>query len=138
MVIAGFGFKKILVDKHKDPSPGLKLDVKLNIKDITKKQIELQGQKAIDVHFIFNVLFDPKIADLELEGDLVYIDSEEKIKDILDSWKKKELTDEVKTRIFNFLMAKCNVKALALEDEFNLPYHLPLPRLNPGQEPDKK
>jgi hypothetical protein len=31
--------------------------------------------------------------------------------------------------IFNFIMVKCNVKALYLEDEMNMPLHVPMPRL---------
>ena len=61
------------------------------------------------------------------------IPEKEELKQTLDSWKKKQIPPEVRTGLFNFIMSKCNIKALFLEDEMALPFHLPMPRISPNQ-----
>jgi hypothetical protein len=46
----------------------------------------------------------------------------------------KKIPDKMRVPIFNFIMSKCNIKALSLEDDLNLPYHIPMPRLEPPKE----
>jgi hypothetical protein len=53
----------------------------------------------------------------------------EEFKSIMDSWKDKKIPENMRLGIFNFIMVKCNVKALYLEDEMNMPLHVPMPRL---------
>jgi len=40
--------------------------------------------------------------------------------------------------LFNFIMNKCNIKALYLEDEMGLPLHIPLPKISTEQETSEK
>jgi hypothetical protein len=51
-----------------------------------------------------------------------------------NEWKKNKVPDEIKLLVFNFVMTKCNLKALQLEEEFSLPPHIPLPKLTPESE----
>ena len=47
-------------------------------------------------------------------------------------WKKKKFNHPVKLPLFNFIMEKCNLKALQLEEEVSLPFHIPMPKLAPA------
>ena len=134
MVIAGFSFKKILAEKLETAKGSVKVDVKMNVKDIIREEIKLGNKDALKLMFSFSVDYTPKIADLVLEGELIFMDEPKKIKKILDSWKDKKLDEEIRVNVFNFLMNRCNLKSLFLEEELGLPFHLPLPRVKPEKK----
>jgi len=129
MRIIGFNIKKISADKKK-PLKG-KIDIKSNIdlKNITQENVSISDKSAINFEFAFTVGYEPKLAEIEILGNVVALDEEDKFKDILKEWKKKKLNPEIKIPLFNFIMEKCNLKALHLEEELSLPLHIPLPKL---------
>ena len=43
--------------------------------------------------------------------------------------KKKKFTHAMKIPLFNFIMNKCNIKAIQYEDELGLPIHVQMPKL---------
>ena len=51
-------------------------------------------------------------------------------REVLKGWKDKENLEEFRMFMFNVILRKSNIKALELEDELNLPPHIPLPSLN--------
>ena len=58
-----------------------------------------------------------------------------KIKELLSSWEKdKKIPNSVMPAIFNTILAKCNVKALTLSQEINLPPHIRLPIVKPSKK----
>ena len=71
---------------------------------------------------------------IELKGEIGLLPEPDELKEILKSWKKKQIADKFKTPLFNFIMSKCNIKALGLEDELNLPLHIPMPKLSPKNQ----
>jgi len=135
MVFAGFSFKKISVEKSEAPKKGVKVDLKININDVTKTTFKLENRESLIFHFIFSVNYTPKIAELTLAGELIFVDEPKIIKKVLEEWKDKKLDDKLRFDVLNFIMTKCNIKALSLEEEMGLPLHIPLPRLKPE---DKK
>jgi hypothetical protein len=50
-------------------------------------------------------------------------------KDILKKWKNKKMPEEFRVPLFNIILTKSNLRALQLEEELNLPTHIPLPRI---------
>ena len=50
----------------------------------------------------------------------------------------KKIPEGIRIGLFNFIMSKCNVKALQLEDELGLPFHVPMPRLRPEKKKDSE
>ena len=60
------------------------------------------------------------------------------LKKILKQWKKKQVPEEVRTPLLNLIMTKSNIRALQLEEEMNLPYHIPLPSLKQSETEEKK
>ena len=60
---------------------------------------------------------------------MILPDNDAELKQFLDSWKDKKIPEHLRTSLFNFIMNKCNIKALFLEDELGLPLHIPMPKL---------
>ena len=132
MSIAGIQFTKIVLDK-KSPAKG-KVSVNNNVavKEVSKTDLSFGAakQNALRFDFEFKVLYEPNIAEMLFSGFLTYFEKPEVIEEVLKSWKKdKKVPKEIMTPILNNVMAKCNIEALILSREVNLPPPMPMPRV---------
>ena len=60
---------------------------------------------------------------------MILLPTKEELEQITASWKDKQIPDNIKLPLFNFIKSKCDVKTLSLEDEFALPLHIQFPKL---------
>jgi|SRR3989344_2008500 len=134
MQIIGFSLNKISIERKEKQEGKLEIKQNINIDEISKDKINLSEGEIIKVDFTFNVDYNPELAKLEIKGQTILLPNKEEIKDILKDWKKKQVSENFRVPLFNFIMGKCNIKALELEDELNLPLHLPMPRLSSKKE----
>lgn len=138
MVVIGFNLKKLLVERKRIVKGELKVNTKMNLLDIKKEDVKLTAGKDVlnfDFEFIINYISVANhvgnVADIIFDGNVLYLADPKDTKKILEDWKKKEIEEEVKIKVLNTILTKCNLKALILEDEFGLPPHLPLPKFGP-------
>ncbi len=130
MRIIGFSFKKFEVERKKDIKGKLEIKTNLQIDDIEKEKIDLAGE-ILKFSYTYSIKYEPSFAELSFKGTVLVVpDNPKDIKTILKEWKKKKLNDDLRVFVFNFIMSKCNLKALQLEEDFSLPPHIPLPRLS--------
>ena len=55
---------------------------------------------------------------------------QKKMNEMVKGWKKeKKISPEIIQGLFNTIIARSNIKALQLEQDLNLPPHLPMPKL---------
>lgn len=134
MRIIGFNLSKILVEKKEKFPEKLQISQNINIKEIQKEKIPISDEEALKIDFQFTVSYSESFANLEFHGNIILLPSKEQLKSFLKSWKEKEVPEDLRVPIFNFIMNKCNIKALSLEDELGLPLHIPMPRVAPGNE----
>lgn len=140
MAIVGFNFNKIDVEKKE--SKGGKVNIRNNVtvKDIIETDISLgtQKQNAIKFIFEFSSSYEPNIGNITFGGDVLFIESAENTKKILDRWKKNKTTEQaIMSNVLNTVLSKCNVQALILSQEVNLPSPIPLPKVK-MESPKKK
>ena len=136
--IVGFNLKKIKAEKEATEIKR-EVDIKSNfsIIDIKKEEIPLGKEKEVlSFDFKFDVVYEPKIAVISFEGFVLLMADEKEAKEILKEWKKKNVKEELRLLIYNQILIKCSIKALQYEEEFNLPFHLPMPRFT--QQPPIK
>ncbi|MEM2933209.1 MAG: hypothetical protein QW622_03335 [Candidatus Pacearchaeota archaeon] len=145
MVVIGFNLKKILVERKGIVRGSLKVNTNMNVIDLKKEEIKLiTGKDVLNFSFEFIINYvgvedhTGNVADLIFEGEVLYLVDPKDTKKILDDWKKKEIQEDIRVRIFNTILTKCNLKALILEDELGLPPHLPLPKFKAKSEEKKK
>jgi len=129
MKIISFSIRKLLAEVKDSKRTNLEITSNLNLEDITESKIELTKQQSIIISFNFYVNYNPNVARIELKGNLILLDDENKMEEIMKSWKEKKLLEEIKLPILNYILEKCNIKALELEEKFGLPLHIPLPKL---------
>ena len=78
--------------------------------------------------------YEPKIANIELNGFVTFFDKKEKIEELIKAWgKDKKLDKDIMELVINAILSKCNIEALILAREVNLPPPLPMPKVNVKQ-----
>jgi len=141
MKLLGFSFKKISTEKlnEKQDLKDIKINTHMNIQDIIELDSSLFKLKdsVVNVSFSYVVEYAPNFAKLEFAGNLVLSLDSKLAKETLKGWKDKKLSEEFQLPVLNLIIRKVNVKALALEDEFNLPLHMPMPSLKKPESTGK-
>lgn len=137
MKIIGFAFKKISAEKSESVPKDIKINHNIELKDIVKDKIENLNQEVLRIEFNFVVKYDPKFGEISIQGYVLLALDAEKSKEVLKKWKSKKVSDDIKIPLFNFIMTKCNIKAINLEDDVGLPLHVPMPRLS-NQQPTNR
>ncbi len=127
----GFNFRKISVEKFSDSLKDLKLNTKIHIDNISpiESKILKDEEDLIKVTFTYNIDYDPDIAKIELGGNLLLAIEKTLSKGILEGWKERKMSEDFRIMLFNLILRKANIRALELEDQMNLPLHIPLPTL---------
>jgi len=134
MQIIGFNFTKIAAERRKTPEGKIEIKSNINLKSITPEKFDLIKDKdTLRMDFEFFVEYLPDIARISFEGSVIVSLDKNQSKEIQKKWKNKKIEEDLRLPIFNMILAKCNLKALQIEEEFSLPTHVPLPRLTPPQ-----
>ena len=134
MQVIGFNFEKISAERKKPSEGKLEVNSNINIKDITQEKLEIVKEKPVlKISFEFKVSYKPDIADISLQGNIILLVEKDEAKSILKNWKTKKLLEEIRIPVFNIILTKSNLKALQLEEELNLPLHLPFPKIRKEQ-----
>lgn len=136
MKIVGFGIKKLFGERNDVSNIKLSISQNINVKDVYKEKLDLGIEDSITIKFVFSVNYSENFGKVEIEGNVLILPDKEESKEFAKALKEKNIPERFKTPIFNFIMSKCNIKALSLEDELNLPYHVPMPKLSPREQND--
>jgi hypothetical protein len=128
MNLLGFNFDKISVEKLSDKAKEIKINTNVEIKEVFEVKADLlkSEDSVIALKFEYLINYAPDFAKIDFKGNIVVSMSSDEAKDILNNWKNKKLSDSAKLGIFNVILTKCNIKAFQLEEDLNLPLHLPL------------
>jgi len=127
----GFNFTKIQVEKFKDRVENLKIGTRIDVSEIKEAKAGILKTKdeILIIKFLFGLDYEPKMAKLDLEGNLILSVDSKKAREILKDWKNKKMSEDFKITIFNLILKKSTLKALQLEEEMSLPIHMQLPSL---------
>lgn len=132
MSIVGFNFNKIMVEKKTMKEGKVNINNNVTIKEVESADLSLGKAKQDGVRFVFEFtsMYEPDFASMTLAGDVLFIDSEKNVKTILEDWKKKKtVPNEVMADVLNSILNRCNIQALVLARDVNLPSPIPLPKL---------
>ena len=140
MTILNFSFSKIDVEKKDKVSKQISIKSGLNISDVSESTaMKGSAQKAFNIKFSFNVNYEPAAGHIKLDGAILYLANDESAKEIVDTWaKNKSLPKNIALVVFNRILHNCNVEALILSKEINLPAPIQLPRIKAETAAAKK
>src|SRR3989344_7386988 len=136
MAIVGFNFTKISAERKIAPKGKIGIKNNVSVQEVEKTDLFLGSMKqnGLKIIFEYRSIYEPKIGEILLEGEILDLEDEKIIDDILKGWKKnKKLPDGLMTLIVNSILGKCNIQALIMSKELNLPPPIPLPKV--GQQP---
>ena len=136
MKIIGFNFDRISIEKLSGKAEKLEVKTNIDISEIkaVKSENTLMKEDFIGVQFKFNVNYEPDFARINLSGNVLFAVDSKLSKNILKQWKDKKMPEDFRILLFNVILRKANLRALQLEEEMNLPLHVPMPSLR-KQEP---
>jgi len=150
MKVIGFNLTKILVEKPAELKANFSVNNHIEFIEIDKEQLDIvKDAEPVKIKFRYTVSYDSSDAkdkkketksdsgNLIFEGIILLALDKELAKEILKSWKKKEINSEFKLPLFNLILRKCTPKALDLEDQLGLPLHVPLPKIGAPSKQDK-
>jgi hypothetical protein len=133
MTIIATNFTKISVEKKGAVKGKVSIANNVSIKNAEKTEIAIGSskQEALKFTFEFVAKYEPNVGQTTLNGELIFLEKPDKIKEIADEWKKnKKVQKEVMAPVLNNILTKCNIEALILSREINLPPPVQLPRVN--------
>ena len=134
MKVVGFNLTKVSIERKEINMSAEKVDQKINITDVSKQSVEFSKDELLKINFELSLLYPNDLARLDFKGYVTTIPNSDEMDKFLKSWKDQNIPEDSKFPLFNFIMQKCNVKALYLEDELGLPLHVPMLRIGPGNK----
>jgi hypothetical protein len=133
MKIIGFNFIKVSIERKEKIDVNMNITQNIKIEELEKEKIPFSNDSALKFKFVFTVDYSNNNAKLEFVGNVIVICESNELKEFLNYWKEKKIPENLQVPLFNFIMSKCNVKAISLEDELGLPLHFPTPKISEKQ-----
>jgi hypothetical protein len=130
MGVVGFNFKKIQVERLALNLGKLSIKNNVSIVDVSETELAIGTikQKAIRFSFEFKVDYEPKVGAMLFAGEILYVSDPKKDEETLKSWNKdKKLSKPITEEVVNVVLSRCNMEALILGRDVNLPTPLPVP-----------
>ncbi|MBM3232365.1 hypothetical protein FJZ21_03250 [Candidatus Pacearchaeota archaeon] len=136
MKIIGFNIEEISGKRnHELKRYTINTDITFNNVEKSKLDV-LKESEALKLSFKFQVNYkdaESKSEELKSEisilGSVLLMVDKELTKEFLKSWKNKELPKDKMVSLYNFILKKCSVRALQLEEDLNLQPHIPFPQI---------
>ena len=140
MTIVGFSLTKLLLDRKEAVIRKVEIKSKLHLPSMEKQPVLLvQGKDTLRFNFEYDIIYEPDLATISFKGYVLFVSDHKDTEEIMKEWKKtKTVNKQLQTSIYNFIFHKCNIRALQLEDEFNLPLHISLPVIKLEEIKDKE
>ncbi|MFC1732644.1 hypothetical protein ACFL6I_20265 [candidate division KSB1 bacterium] len=137
MAIVGFSFTKISAEKNSAAKGKIGIKNNVSIKEVEKTDLHLgtAKQTGLKIKYEYKSVYEPKMGEILLQGEVLDLEDEKIIQDVLKGWKKnKKLPDGLMTLVINSILTRCNIQALIMSKELALPPPIPLPKM--GKQPN--
>lgn len=131
MAIVGFNFTKISFEKSNKTVSKINVSNNVSITTVEEANILQQSpQSALRFKYLFTSRYEPDYAKVDMEGEIIFVEEEQKIKDILKQWKKsKQMDKDIMKDVMNTVLNRCFVEAMIIGRDMNLPNIIPLPKI---------
>lgn len=124
MTIVGFNFTQILAERTGVPKGKIDIQNNISIKNVAKANLNIgtTTKDGLKYEFEATIKYEPGIGKVFFKGDFLDMDTPDKIKHILEMWKKdKKLPDEIRNSIIAYILHRTLVEAIIVTRDVNLP-----------------
>jgi len=138
MQIIGFNFTKM----HGEKSPDFKscgMNTHVEFIDMEKDTVPFDEKlTALKASFKYILEYGDDLqekkkakilGEISFEGNIILSVTEEESKQLIKSWKKQKLSPDSLLPLYNFILKKCSLRSVVLQEDLNLPTHLNIPQL---------
>ncbi len=131
MAIVKISLNKVVAERDLKSKGGqIKINNNVSIQDVEDMNFAVEGRKGLKFNFAFNCAYEPNLGKIDVEGQVFYVEAEQKIKEIKEGWdKNKRVPPGIMEQIVNAALHKGNIQAIKISEEVNLPSPLPLPKV---------
>ena len=131
MTVIGFSFTKMNVEKFTPVKGKISINNNVGVTSVEETKLDINtDKKPLKLVFEFTSTYDPGVAKILLTGEVIYLAPKDKAEEALKNWKKnKKLDKDIMANVLNNVLAKCNVEALILSKDMNLPPPMPMPKV---------
>lgn len=136
MAIIGFNFTKIAAQRSGTRSGKIDITNNIGVRNIEASKFSGDDKRStVKVSFRYDGLYNPKVAHLQFDGDVVLLLEKKVADELLANWKEKRADTKILTGAMNHVLERCNIQAIILARDMNLPSPVPLPKVNmdPGK-----
>ena len=133
MAIVSFSFTKLLAEKKESKNEKISINNNVSIVNVEEHVLPIgaQRQDALKISFLFTTQYDPNFGTIELHGNLIYLGDAKQLQEVLANWNKnKKLSADMMKDVLTSVLSKCNIQALVMSRDVQLPPPVPLPRVN--------
>ena len=133
MAIVGLSFNSL--EAKRDKEQRIRAEIKVNsvprINNVKEVTISTLGnKKVLSLAFEFVTNYDPRVGEIKIGGDLLYMTDDNKA--LLKQWEKeKKLPEKPSLEILNYLFRRCLLKVSNIAEDLQLPPPLPMPTIKP-------
>lgn len=131
MTIVKINLHKVNAERNLESKGGqIQINNNVSLKDVEKMDFSMDGKKSLKFTFAFNCNYEPGLGKIDVEGQVLYVDTENNVSKIMDSWEKgKKIPVEIMEEIVNAALHKGNIQAIKISEDVSLPSPLPLPKV---------
>jgi hypothetical protein len=130
MSIVGFNFTKISAERKKSVVGTVNINNNITLKDIQETKMGVATKGGIRVSFAFRSEYAPDLAVVQLEGEVMLLVDAKQSDELVGNWaKNRQVHRTVAEPLMNFILDRCNVQALLISKDLNLPSPVPLPKV---------
>ncbi|HLC67170.1 MAG TPA: hypothetical protein VJK52_06030 [Candidatus Nanoarchaeia archaeon] len=133
MAIVSFNFIRMNAERQSTIRGRLNINNNITIKDVRNADLAFGKAQESALRFTFEFLssYEPKAGEILIVGELIDMLPEAEVKDIIDAWQRnKRVPQGAMARILPTILNRCNIQALILSRDINLPPPIPMPRVN--------
>ncbi|MCK5452585.1 MAG: hypothetical protein KAI51_04050 [Candidatus Aenigmarchaeota archaeon] len=135
MGIISINYSKLNVEKTGNTNQKLSINTMPKIEDVKEGNLNAFGNKSeiLNIKFSFRSTFNPDVAKLDIEGNMIYTGKDNKKS--LESWgKNKSMPEEEHMEIINHLFKTAGIKALQLSEMVGIPPVIALPKVTKAKK----
>ena len=137
MTIVKINLHKVHAQRNLDAKGGqIRINNNVALKDLEDMNFMADGKKGLKFTFAFSCDYEPNLGKIEVEGQVLYVDSEKAVDQIKKGWEKdKKVPMDIMEQIVNAALHKGNIQAIKISEDISLPSPLPLPKVRANQAP---
>ncbi len=131
MTIVKISLHKVSAERKLGAKGGqVRINNNVSIINVEDLQFNVPGKAGLKCTFSFNCKYEPDLGSIDVEGQIFYTDSEEKVKEVKENWEKnKRLPSGIMEKVVNASLHKGNIQAIKISEDIGLPSPLPLPKV---------